>query len=92
MLHIHEEAARCLLCKDAPCTKACINGDPDRAIRAIRFDNIKNAGKWIAHCTDADLERAEQACIHYDQPIRIKELLRSVCNEGSVCCDGIATY
>ena len=75
MLHIHEEAARCLLCKDAPCTKACINGDPARAIRAIRFDNIKNAGKWIALCTDADLERAEQACIHYDQPIRIRELL-----------------
>ena len=85
MLHIHEEAARCLLCKDAPCTKACINGDPARAIRAIRFDNIKNASRWIAHCTDADLERAEQACIHYDQSIRIKELL------GSVCCDGIAT-
>ena len=91
MLHIHEEAARCLLCKDAPCTKACINGDPARAIRAIRFDNIKNAGKWIAYCTDADLERAEQACIHYDQPIRIKELLRSACGEGSACCDNIAT-
>ena len=91
MLHIHEEAARCLLCKDAPCTKACINGDPARAIRAIRFDNTKNAGRWIAQCTDADLERAEQACIHYDQPIRIKELLHSACGEGSVCCDGIAT-
>ncbi len=85
MLHIKEEAARCLLCEDAPCTKACINGDPARAIRAIRFDNIKNAGRWIADCKEADLERAEQACIHYDQPIRIRELLRPV------CCDGIAT-
>ena len=85
MLQIKEEAARCLLCKDAPCTKACISGDPARAIRAIRFDNKKNAGKWIAQCTDADLERAEQACIHYDTPIRIRELLRSV------CCDAIAT-
>ena len=91
MLHIYEEAARCLLCKDAPCTKACINGDPARAIRAIRFDNMMNAGRWIAACTDTDLERAEQACIHYDQPIRIKELLRSACGEGSVCCDVIAT-
>ena len=36
MLHIYEEAARCLLCKDAPCTKACSNGDPARAIRAMR--------------------------------------------------------
>jgi len=57
MLHIKEEAARCLLCEDAPCTKACIKGDPARAIRAIRFDNIKNAGRWIADCSDTDLER-----------------------------------
>ena len=76
-LHIHEEAARCLLCEDAPCTKACGKGDPARAIRAIRFDNAKNARKWIDGCSDADLERAEQACIHYDLPIRIRELLKA---------------
>ena len=29
-------------------------------------------------CSDDDLERAEQACIHYNWPIRIKELLRSI--------------
>ena len=81
MLHIKEEVARCLLCEDAPCTKACIKGDPARAIRAIRFDNSKNASRWIADCSDADLERAEQACIHYDQPIRIRELLRSACQD-----------
>ncbi len=77
MLHIYEEAARCLLCKDAPCTKACSNGDPARAIRAIRFNNSKNVWRWIKDCSDADLERAEQACIHYDQPIRIRELLKN---------------
>lgn len=76
-LHIDEESARCLLCEDAPCTKACDKGDPARAIRAIRFDNAKNARKWLDGCTDADLERAEQACIHYDRPIRIRELLRA---------------
>ena len=77
MLHIYEEAARCLLCKDAPCTKACSNGDPARAIRAIRFYNTNNVWRWIKDCSDADLERAEQACIHYDQPIRIRELLKN---------------
>lgn len=75
MMHIYEEASRCLLCENAPCTKACSNGDPARAIRAIRFDNAANALKWVARCSDADLERAEQACIHYDRPIRIRELL-----------------
>ena len=42
-INIYEEANRCLLCQDAPCTKACKNGDPARAIRAIRFDNHKPA-------------------------------------------------
>ena len=65
------------MCEDAPCTKACGKGDPARAIRAIRFDNAKNARKWIDGCSDADLERAEQACIHYDLPIRIRELLKA---------------
>ncbi len=67
-----------MLCKDAPCTKACKTGDPARAIRAIRFDNAKNAWRWVEGCSDADLEQAELACIHYDQPIRIKELLTTL--------------
>ena len=74
MLHIKEEATRCLLCEDAPCTKACQTGDPARALRAIRFDNDRQAWRWTQACSDADLERAEQACIHYDRPIRIREL------------------
>lgn len=31
-LNVYEEASRCLLCQDAPCTKACKTGDPARAI------------------------------------------------------------
>ncbi len=77
-VNIYEEASRCLLCQDAPCTQACQTGDPARAIRAIRFVNHKPALRWVKNCTDADLERAEQACIHYNWPIRIKEVLRSI--------------
>lgn len=77
-LHPQEEAARCLLCKDAPCSKACPNGDPDRFVRSIRFGNEHLAGLWIANCSTADLEKAEQACIHYDQPIRISELATAI--------------
>ena len=77
-VNVYEEANRCLLCQDAPCTKAAKHGDPARAIRAIRCDNHKPALRWIENCSDADLERAEQACIHYNWPIRIKEMLRSI--------------
>ena len=78
LINIYEEASRCLLCQDAPCTKACKTGDPARAIRAIRFDNHKPALQWVKDCSDADLERAEQACIHNNWPIRIREILRSI--------------
>ncbi len=77
-IRIEEEAMRCLLCIDAPCSKACKNGDPARAIRAIRFDNRKLAGRWVADMSDADLDAAESACIHYDRPIRIKEIVRKL--------------
>lgn len=77
-VNVYEEASRCLLCQDAPCTKVCKHGDPARAIRAIRFDNHKPALRWVKDCSDADLERAEQACIHYNWPIRIKEMIRSI--------------
>jgi dihydropyrimidine dehydrogenase (NAD+) subunit PreA len=69
MLHIHEEAARCLLCENAPCgAKAA------RAIRALRFDNLWTARELFDQLNDAEIEAAEKACIHYDRPIRIAEL------------------
>ena len=43
-----EEAARCLLCEDAPCSAACpAQTDPARFIRALRFRNIKGAAEII---------------------------------------------
>jgi dihydropyrimidine dehydrogenase (NAD+) subunit PreA len=80
-VNIYEEASRCLLCQDAPCTKACKHGDPARAIRAVRFDNHKLAMRWVCDCTDDDLERAERACIHYNGPIRIHEMLNVISKE-----------
>ena len=76
--NIYEEANRCLLCQDAPCTKACPTGDPARALRAIRFDNHKPALRFVADCTDANLEAAERACIHYNPPIRIRDIIHAI--------------
>ena len=39
-----EEASRCLLCLDAPCSESCPAGtDPGKFIRSVRFKNIEGA-------------------------------------------------
>ena len=74
MKDFKEEAVRCLLCENAPCSKACSYGDPARMLRAIRFDNTQNAAKWIVGCTDEELQTAEDACIHPDRPVAIRQI------------------
>lgn len=78
MIRVQEESMRCLLCQDAPCSKACGKGDPARAIRAIRFDNENLAAKWLKGCSEEELKKAEDACIHYDRPIRIREIAKAL--------------
>lgn len=78
MIHIQEEAARCLFCAEAPCSKVCKNADPARAIRAVRFGNEALAGRWLENATETELEAAEKACIHYDRPIRIREIAKAL--------------
>ena len=73
-----QEAARCLICEDAPCTAACKAGDPARAVRAILFRNEANAGQWFAPCSEEDLLAAEKACIHFDRPVRLRDLAKAL--------------
>lgn len=43
-----EEASRCLLCHDAPCSQGCPAGtNPAKFIRSIRFRNFKGAAETI---------------------------------------------
>lgn len=47
-LNAMEEASRCLLCHDAPCSKACpAETNPEKFIRSIRFKNVKGAAETI---------------------------------------------
>lgn len=80
------EAARCLQCIDAPCSKACPAGtDPARFVRQVALDNPEGAAETIlfnnvlggtcgAVCPVSKL--CEGACTRskLDEPVRIGEL------------------
>ena len=83
-----EEAARCLLCHDAPCSKGCPAGtDPAKFIRSIRFRNVKGAAETIrennilggtcAHVCPYN-RLCEEACSRcgIDKPIQVGLLQR----------------
>lgn len=83
-----EEASRCLLCHDAPCSKSCPAGtDPAKFIRSIRFRNVKGAAETIrennvlggscARVCPYD-RLCEEACSRcgIDRPIEIGKLQR----------------
>ena len=47
-LIVNEEVSRCLLCHDAPCSKACpAQTKPAKFIRSLRFENPKGAIETI---------------------------------------------
>ena len=37
----------CILCHDAPCSRACTKCDPARILRALRFDNVEEAARLL---------------------------------------------
>ena len=70
-----EESARCLLCLDAPCTKACPNGaQPDRFIRSLRFDNLNGAKAFVKNCAECSAP-CMTACTRakIDRPVEIRQ-------------------
>lgn len=87
-MFISEEAARCLLCQNAPCTAACQSGcDPARGVRAVRFENIEGAGAFLSdNCMDC-FALCEDSCIHYDFPIRIRQIARQLPNSKRKSAD-----
>lgn len=83
-----EEASRCLLCHDAPCSKACpAESDPAKFIRSLRFRNIKGGVETIREnnilggiCARVcpTTKYCEGACSRcgIDKPIQIAKLQR----------------
>ena len=62
---LKNEASRCFLCDDAPCTKACKSGiEIDKIIRSINFDNINGARARLNSfvCGDCISGACTQSC------------------------------
>lgn len=87
-----EEASRCLLCYDAPCSQGCpANTDPAKFIRSIRFNNLKGAAETIrtknilggicARVCPYD-QLCQKNCVRaeLDQSIEIGKLQQFVCD------------
>ena len=83
-LIINEEISRCLLCHDAPCSKACpAQTNPAKFIRSLRFENPKGAIETIKTnnvlggiCSKVCPSKTycENACsrVNLNTPIKIK--------------------
>lgn len=79
MINILNEVQRCLLCEQAPCEQACPHQQqPARSLRALRFDNKENAGRWLTDVCAACAAPCEKACVHPDFPIRIKGIAQQI--------------
>jgi len=82
MLKDFEAVNRCLLCMDAPCSKACYKDIPVAdALRSLYFANLRGAvaklgGKSCLHC-DAPCEKA---CLlsTYTHPVTIKDIMQGL--------------
>lgn len=78
------EAERCLLCYDAPCSKACPNKcAPADFIKSLHFENgwgaikqVKDKGITLASVIRCRERYCESACIRgkLDTPVAVKEI------------------
>lgn len=92
-----EEATRCLLCEDAPCSKGCPAGtDPGKFIRSIRLRNFKGAAETIREnnilggccalvCPYGNLCEKECARTGIDKPIQIGKLQKFAIDHEKEC-------
>ena len=71
------EIHKCALCYDAPCKKIYKNVDPERIIRALRFDNEKGASILINNYENF-LEKNKDCLERCPNNVDIDTILKSI--------------
>lgn len=80
---LRENIAGCLLCHDAPCTKACPHNIPaDGIIRSMRFENQYGAAERLPEtlpCENCVEKPCQKACLksRINKPVNINLIMRT---------------
>ena len=80
-ISLAQEVGGCLLCKDAPCRKACPkNLQVDTIIRSLRFENRAGAAGRLpteVYCKDCTTKDCMRACLKskVNRPVPIDEII-----------------
>ena len=78
-ISLKEDVAGCLLCNDAPCSKACpYSVEPDSIIRSLIFENKLGAVNKLPNpmpCENCDTKPCKEACLKgkINEPIPIDQ-------------------
>lgn len=77
------EIHKCVNCYDAPCNRMYKNIDPERIIRAVKFDNIKGARLLIENdknCFEKNLDCKEKCIMN----VNIDKIIKKVLEEEKI--------
>ena len=89
-ISIREDVAGCLLCHEAPCTKACPNHfEVDSIIRSLRLENRAGAVNKLPNlvpCDACDTKPCKEACLksRINNPVKIDRIMSAISTEPKV--------
>lgn len=87
---LREDVAGCLLCRDAPCTKACpYMVEVDKIIRSLRFENKAGAVNKLPDvlpCDTCEDKPCKEACLKgkLNTPVQIDRIMKNISDETKI--------
>lgn len=87
---LREDVAGCLLCNEAPCTKACPhNIEVDGIIRSLRFENKAGAANRLPDtlpCESCDTKSCRKACLKnkINDSVQIHRIMKAISTEPRI--------
>jgi len=86
-ISLKEDIAGCLLCNDAPCSKACpYSVKPDSIIRSLVFENKLGAVNKLPKpmpCETCEAKPCKEACLKgkINEPVQIDRIMKTISTE-----------